>query len=229
MRRTQLLLSAVAGILVIALFWFLLYQPKREALAEVEEQILAEEAVQAGLQTEINRLRSVRDEAPEVEAELAAAEAIVPRDAALPSALRQLQLAADEAGLVLSSVSTGRPTAVDGAPEGLAGIDVTVQILGGYFQTVDFLRRVEDPAITPRGLVWLDAALAKAEYPQLSVSLSGRIFVVLPAPPPVEEETSETGDEGVEPGEEAPVDEADEGAEDGVDDTEGTTTVEDEL
>lgn len=230
MRRTQLLLSALAAILIVALFWFLLYQPQREALAEVEENILAEEGVQAQLQTEINRLRTVRDGAPEVEAELAAAEAIVPRDAALPAALRQLQLAADEAGLVLTSVTTGRPTAIEGAPAGLSGIDVNVQLLGGYFQVVDFLRRVEDPAITPRGLVWLDAAVAKDTYPALSVALSGRIFVLLPAPPPEPDETIEPGEEGADTAEDGPVDEAGDDAEDGSDgDTDGATTTEDDL
>ena len=184
MKRSQVLLSILAAALVIALFYVLLLSPAREDLAELEEQIAAQQTQQQQLQQEITRLRAVRDEAPEVEAELATAEAIVPRDAALPSALRQLQVAADESGVVLQSVSTSRPTAVDNAPAGLSNISANVQLFGGYFQVVDFLRRVEDPAITPRGLTWSNATLGLgSEYPELNVSLTGSLYALIVVPP----------------------------------------------
>lgn len=180
MKRSQILLSAVASVLLIALFYVLLYQPKREEVAEIQAAIAQEQADQVRIQSEINRLQSVRMEAPEVEAQLAAGETIVPRDAALPSALRQLQLAADESGLVLQTVSTSRPSPLDGAPtEGLSRIDVSLQMIGGYFQIVDFLRRVEDPQITPRGLTWGGATVSRSTYPELNVTLSGAVYAIV--------------------------------------------------
>ena len=196
MKRSQVLLSILAGALVIALFYVLLWSPAREDLAELEQQIAAQQTQQQQLQQEITRLRAVRDEAPEVEAELAAAEAIVPRDPALPSALRQLQSAADESGLVLSTVSTSRPAAVDGSSDGLSSIDVNVQLGGGYFQLVDFLRRIEDPTITPRGLIWGSATVTVAEYPTLTVSMSGRLHALIASPVVREAEVPDT--DGVE-------------------------------
>ena len=192
MKRSQIVLAVVAAILIIALFYLLLFQPKRDEVAELEVQIAAQQEQQALIQAEIDRLRAVRDEAPEVEAELVAAEAVLPHEPALPPALRQLQLAADDAGLTLQSVSTSRPVAIDGAPEGLSSIDVNLQLLGSYFEVVDFLRRVEDPTITPRGLTWNNATVARDEYPSLSVSLSGRIYAILEVPPA--EETAPTED-----------------------------------
>lgn len=182
MKRSQVILSIVAALLVVVLFYVLAFQPQRDRVAEIEDEIAAEQTQQTQLTNEINRLRSVREQAPEVEAELAAAEAVVPRDAALPSALRQLQLAADESGTVLQTVSTSRPAAVEGGPDGLASIDVSLQLVGGYFQVVDFLRRVEDPSITPRGLTWSSATVSRNDYPELTVSLSGDLYTTIDQP-----------------------------------------------
>jgi Tfp pilus assembly protein PilO len=184
MKRQTLLLSILAAVLTVALFWLLLFQPKRAELADLEVDIAAEIDQQRLLEADLVRLRQVRETAPEVESQLAAAEAIVPRDAALPSALRQLQIAADEAGVVLQSVTTSRPIQLEGATPGLSRINVNVQLLGSYFQVVDFLRRTEDPAITPRGLLWNDSSLSKQEYPQLVASLGGTVYALLPSAPP---------------------------------------------
>ncbi len=190
MKRSQVLLSILGAVLIVALFYVLLFQPSRERLAEVELETATEQQVQVELQQEIARLQSVREEAPEVEAELAAAEAIVPRDPALPAALRQLQLAADESDIVLQAVTTSRPAAIDGAPEGLSRIDVGLQLQGGYFQLIDFLRRVEDPAISPRGLEWSNASVLVDEYPDLTVALTGQLYAMIAVPVPDEPEPS---------------------------------------
>jgi Tfp pilus assembly protein PilO len=210
MKRSQILLSVLGAILIVALFYVLLFQPAREEVATIEASIVTEQTAQQELAVEIARLRAVREQAPEVEAQLAAAEAIVPRDAALPSALRQLQLAADEAGIVMQSVTTSRPTLLEGSADGegsaqglpteaLAAVDVNVQLIGGYFQVVDFLRRIEDPAISPRGLDWNNATVARSgdEYPNLQVSLSGQLYALISVPPPpVTEELPIEGEEG---------------------------------
>jgi len=188
MKRSHLLLAGLGAVLVLVVYWLLLFQPQRDRLADVEAEIAQQFDLQAQETAAINRLRAVRDEAPEVEAQLAAAEAIVPRDAALPAALRQLQLAADESGLVLRTVTTGRPSAVGGdAPPGLTSLSVQVQLSGGYFQAVDFLRRIEDPTITPRGLTWQSAALSRDAYPALNVSLGGSIYAFIDEPAPAGE------------------------------------------
>jgi Tfp pilus assembly protein PilO len=194
MKRQVLLLSIIAAVLVVVLFYLLAFQPKRVELAEVEERIAAEQSEQVRLEAELGRLRQVREGAPEVEAELAAAEAIVPREPAIPSALRQLQVASDESGVVLQTVSTSRPAPVDGGPQGLASISVNTQVLGSYFQVVDFLRRTEDPSITPRGIRWGSVNLSKQDYPTLTVTVSGEMFALLPVAPAEAEEPTDEAD-----------------------------------
>ena len=189
MNRIAVVLTALGMVLVVALFFVVVFQPLREDLQEVEEQIAQEQSQQATLQQEIARLREVRESAPGVEAELAAAEAIVPRDAALPALIRQLQQAADESGMVLSSISTSRPAElVEVAEAGLSSIELNSQLEGTYFQMVDFLRRIEDPAITPRGVTWASTTVSRDDeaYPDLQFNLSGLAYAVIEQPLPPE-------------------------------------------
>lgn len=208
MNRIQVLLATIAGLLVVVLFFVFVFQPQRDEVADIEAQVDQERQQQVDLQSEIERLRSVREDAPEVEAELAASEAIVPADAALPAALRQLQTAADESELTFESVTTTRPEAVEDAPGDLHSIQVSVQLSGAYFQVVDFLRRVEDPSITPRGLTWSGATIARGEYPTLSVTLDGSLYALIATPPPDEPDPADEPDED-DPDEDDPDDDPD--------------------
>jgi Tfp pilus assembly protein PilO len=218
MRNPRALLVALAVLLVGVLFWLLAWNPKQDEIIALDEEILAAQAQQAQLRTRIQALEAVRAEAPEVASLIAASEAIVPNDPALPSALRQLQLAATEANVRLRSVSPGRPQLVEdpaitlAAGTELVGFDVALLVEGRYFQVVDFLRRVEDPTITPRGLRWtrLSAGTTPEEYPVLTIDLVGRLFSVVPAggtPETPEEEPGPDTDEGA-------VDETDAGTDD---------------
>ncbi|MBW3659809.1 MAG: type 4a pilus biogenesis protein PilO [Actinobacteria bacterium] len=188
MTRQNAILSVLGVVLVLVLFYFFAFQPKNEEIAVIREEIDTAVAQQATLESRIAALQEVRLRAPEIEAALAAAESIIPRESALPSALRQLQLAADDSGVDLITISPGRPTVVEGAAPELALMTISVAIEGSYFQLVDFLRRIEDPAITPRGIEWNSGSLAPTVYPRLTVSLSGEMYALLPAAPvPVEE------------------------------------------
>lgn len=182
MNRQQVILAVLGILVILVLFYMFVFKPKQEELAEIEVQIEEALAQEAALESRIATLEEVRARAPEIEASLATAESIIPREQALPSALRQLQLAADDSGAELLSVTPGRPVALEGEIPELAELSVTLVLDGSYFQLVDFLRRVEDPAITPRGITWSGLTLAATEYPTLTASLSGRMFALLPAP-----------------------------------------------
>jgi Tfp pilus assembly protein PilO len=192
MKRQTLLLCALVAVLVVALYWLTLFKPQREELEQVQAQIVAQEAQQRDLETQLLRLRDVRNRAPEIEAELAAASAVIPDHEALPRLLSLLQSAGDDSGVTIQGVTTGRPNLVAGTSPEVASIDVTLQLQGGYFQLVDFLRRIEDPAITPRGMQWTTASLSRGEYPTLNLNLGARVFASVPADPAPAEAPGET-------------------------------------
>ena len=183
MSRQTGILAALGFVLVAVLFYFFVWSPKSDEIEQIEAEIETVEQQQAVLQQRISALQEVRNNAPELEAAVVAAESIVPRDIAQASAIRQLQLAADESGVDLPTVTFGRPTQIQDAEPGLASIQVSVQILGGYYQIVDFYRRVEDPTISPRGFTWDTVNLAAEEYPTLTAAASGSMYALLPTPP----------------------------------------------
>ncbi len=185
MNRQVTLLSALGGVLLVVAFYFFAWAPQNDRIDEIELEIQSTLALQATASRGIATLQAVRAEAPSREADIGAAEAVIPRETALAGMVRQLQLAADDAGVTLLNLSPGRPASVgDPEAEGLASIDISLSLTGSYFQVVDFLRRVEDPAITPRAILWNSAALGPTDYPELSVSLSGQMFAILPPIPP---------------------------------------------
>lgn len=183
MSRMTALLGGLAIVLVLVLWYFLLWTPRVDELAAVESQIEDVQASQDVSRSRIDQLQQVREQAPELQAELAAAESLLPRDSDLPSALRQLQLAADESGATLVSVAPARPEPVPAADPALYAMSLALDLQGSYFQIVDTLRRLEDPSISPRGFVWEQIDLVVDEHPSLTVSVTGRMFAVLPAPP----------------------------------------------
>ncbi len=197
MNRSAVLIAVLAAVLVAALFYFFAWQPKSEEIAEIDEQIQAVEQETQRLEQRVIELKQVRADAPEIESDIVAAESLVPRDIAMPGLLRQMQLAADESGADLFNITASRPTQVEDAQSGLAATAISVQLSGGYYQLVDFFRRVEDPAITPRGVVWNNLSLSGADtYPTLTASVSGQVYSLLPVPPaPAEEPTTEDGAE----------------------------------
>lgn len=208
MNRTAALLSALGAVVLLALFWFLLYSPQRADIAALDVQADGLRSQQQTTLAEIARLEIVRTQIPQIEANIAAAESVVPRSAALPSTLRQLVLAADSSGVVIESITPTRPirsTSVDEAvvlPPDLASIQLSLSVTGGYFQVVDFLRRIEDPTQIARGIVWEALDIAPDEYPALTVLISGQMYAILPdvdvAPATVDEPTDTATDAATE-------------------------------
>lgn len=192
MNRQAMIIAALIAVLLVVLFWMFLWRPQSDQIAELEAERESVEQQQVILRQRINRLEDVRREAPEIEAEIMTAESIVPREIAMAGALRQLQMAADDAGVELVSITPSRPAQVQDAEDGFAAIAVSLQVNGEYFELIDFLRRIEDPAITVRGVVWSTMSVSPMEHPVLSMNVSGSMFAVLPtangieraAPPP---------------------------------------------
>lgn len=214
MKRLVLLLSLLAAILIVVLWWFLFLSPQREELETVETEIETTLAQQQQVRARIAQLQQVRERVPEIEADLAAARTLIPEDAALPALLRQIQLAADDSQTEIPTISVSRPSGIEGAEAGqaeLSAIQLTLSVEGTYFQIVDLLRRMEDPAIVGRGLMVDTLSLGASEYPVLQASISARAFAIIPPAVVPDAPAEEPADDGAEDG-------TDDGADDGGDD-----------
>lgn len=186
------LFGLLAAILVGVLFVFFAYGPKVEEQRLLEEETAQLLSQQQQLQTQIAELESIRANQPEIEAQLAQLEDLIPSSLSQASAIRQFQVAADQANVNIQSVSFADPAVQEpqvDAGDGLALADIatTMVLQGGYFQQVDFFRRVEvDKATNPRALLIDSVSMTETSleegFPALDATWTGRLFAVITPP-----------------------------------------------
>lgn len=142
MRGSSRLVIAIAiSLLVLLLVFFFVIRPKRAELAEVRAQIEAEEQRTQSLQAELNRLRALQENEPQLRAELAELQQYVPRNHQIPNFIFQVQDAANRSGVSFLQITPELPKQ---PPEGaaLAEVRITLGAQGGYFAIQDFIRRL---------------------------------------------------------------------------------------
>lgn len=190
--------AVIGGILAIVLvtvgWYFLFFRPASEQQAALEAETAALVQEQNQLRAQINALRMIEERAVEIRADLARAEELIPSAPSQPSLVRQLQLAADAAGVDLVQLLFADPEVVEGAPPTgdpalvLGRIPNTMQFRGGFFQVVDFLRRLE--VDVPRALLVRVVNIDESAdgFPLLVVTLESDAFALIlpPVSPPVE-------------------------------------------
>lgn len=221
MSRIGWVLIALVCVLLGVGWYFLLFAPTSEEIEDVRAQTAQVEQEAEQQRARAAALREVRAEAPEAEAQLAFGRTILPENADIPALFRQLQQATDDAGARLTTIAPAAPTEQTDEDLQYASIPVSVTVEGSYFQLVDFVRRIEDPTLTPRAVFWQGATVSIVEYPELSATFTGLVFSRnVDDLPEIPEEPEEEPDEDPEDDEDA----------DDLDDLDdlGATGVEDE-
>ncbi len=108
-------LTVVGCLAVLAAGWFLLVSPKRADASDLRNQASGVEASNQGLQTKLAMLKAQAKQLPQYQAKLAQVAAKIPNNPALPSLIRALSAAADDAGVELLSVAPTPPVAYQGS------------------------------------------------------------------------------------------------------------------
>jgi type IV pilus assembly protein PilO len=162
--------AAVLALLVLVAGWFLLVSPKRSKAAELKTETASQQSANQTLQMQIAQLKARVKDLPKEQALLAEIAGKLPSDPALPSLIRDLSKAADDADVTLVSLTPGQPalmqaapiaqpaakpaTAAGGATSGtpaapaanvgqLAMIPLTISVTGGFFQVEQFISNLE--------------------------------------------------------------------------------------
>lgn len=139
--RGRIIIAAVLAFLVCALFYFFAIRSRQADLTDVRDQVAAAEAETTQLETELRRLQSLQENAPQLEAELAEIRELVPRTNEVPNFIFLVQEAANAAGVGFVQITPELPKT---PPEGatLAEIRTAIRAEGGYFAIQDFVRRL---------------------------------------------------------------------------------------
>ena len=184
--RTRLVLAIVGVVLILLLFFFFFIRPRQADLSKVREDIEAEEARTAQLNTELARLQELQADAPALQAELAKIRGYVPQDDEVPNFIFLVQDAANASGVEFVSITPEQPKP---PPEGaaLAEIRITLGTGGGYFAVQDFVRRLHDLDRATR----VDSLQLTRDEESGDIIMSGtvRIFFEAPAAPAVDPAT----------------------------------------
>jgi Tfp pilus assembly protein PilO len=155
--RQMTVLAAVAALAVLAGGWFLLVSPQRSKATTLHDKAAAQQATNMTLQNQLASLKSQHRDVPQVQAQLARLAVQMPNNPALPTLIRQLTVAADSAGVDLSSLAPAAPAFANasGSADGsvpptsastgpqLASISVALNLHGNYFQVEQFLSNLE--------------------------------------------------------------------------------------
>ena len=191
MRLSPPIIGVLAALVIAVAFYFLLYKPAAEEQAAIELETASLIAEREDLEQQIAQLRDIEARQVEINAAKARLEEYIPDGPAQPSAIRHFQRTADASGADIASVTFADPTVPDaaqGATPGntgtagttLSNIPITMVLEGGYFQTVDFFRRLE--VDVPRAVLVETVAIDEepdAGYPTLSTTWTGQMFAVI--------------------------------------------------
>lgn len=186
--RKWSVLTAVAVVLVLVAGWFLLISPKRSEAAELTAQTDTVTAENQLLETQIATLQAQQKQLPEWQAELAQIRTQLPASPALPGLIRTLSDEADRAGIELVSLTPNTPVVYGASsttglvPEALAGLDVQLQVSGGYFEIQQFVNNLErmERVMLVLGLTMAEGGDETESSGTLTGTVSGRVFLVPP-------------------------------------------------
>lgn len=180
-QRAKMILLSLGLAVAMLLIYFFVVKPAQNELGEVHDQVSAEESRTQSLTVELNRLKGLQENAPQLQANLDEISEMVPRENQVPNFIFQVQEAADQAGLDFVQVTPELPKS---PPEGaqLAEVRATIAAKGGYFTVQDFIRRLYD---LDRALRVDNFTLAgekddETEQTVVSLQMSARIFFELP-------------------------------------------------
>lgn len=161
--RQWAMLTAVACLAVLAAGWFLVIKPQRAHASDLRAQAATVQSQAQDLRSQVAQLQQQQKDLPAQQKLLSQIATKIPDNPALPALIRQLSAAADGAGVNLVSLAPGQPTVAQAAPgvstsssstsssstsaaavtPPLAGISLTVQVQGSYFNVEQFFSAVE--------------------------------------------------------------------------------------
>ena len=208
-------LGAVAAVVAMLLaWWFLLWGPRNRSYNTASQAAQQAEAQVTQLQAQYNRLLSIRQKIPQLQAELAKLQTAVPDKPQLDQIILNINDAAVESGVQLLAITPAPPVAATGSGSAATStvappaIRVSLSLKGDYNQVLDFINRLyalprllvidtlglSSSGTGPSGTPTAPAAGATTPTTvpaELTISLGVRLFTTT-APPPAGATTTTT-------------------------------------
>lgn len=143
--RNMIILGALAIVLLIVGFYFLLLSPLLGRLDEAAQRREANEARLAQLQQEVAELEEVRRNSPEIERQLLELSKRIPTQPEIPTLVIQVEEIARSSRVTQLSIEPGTPGPAPGGGD-FSVVPVTMGFQGTYDEMQSFLLRTRNLA-----------------------------------------------------------------------------------
>jgi Tfp pilus assembly protein PilO len=139
MKTKNLAVSALIGLLTLALWWNFLLKPSRSEASKVKAETATERTKLQPLQAQLAQANADAAHAGTFKARLAVLKNAVPDSPELANFIRDANAIADASNIAWQSVTHGPPTT---GSAGVSTIAVGIDINGTYEQVLDYLGRI---------------------------------------------------------------------------------------
>jgi Tfp pilus assembly protein PilO len=139
MKTKNLAVGALAGALVLALWWNFLLKPTQSKAKAVKADTELQRAKLQPLETQLAQAHAYQAHASEFKAQLAVLQQAVPESPALAAFIRDANAIGDASRVSWQSVTHGPPTPAD---LGMESIPVVLTVRGTYEQVMEYLGRI---------------------------------------------------------------------------------------
>ncbi len=163
---------------IVGLWYFLLWSPATQDLADAEDRGSAATTQLIALNAELNELIIAEGDRPALQSELEALRAGVPATPDEAEILLAVRAAAESSGVAFLDYSASPPVASEDGNLGEVRIEIAGN--GGYFQILDFMNRLNaEYRILVVDRINLDAVSTEVDFgpPVLNWQFSLRAFV----------------------------------------------------
>jgi Tfp pilus assembly protein PilO len=190
--RRVLIGTGIAALVVLLVWYVVLWSPRNRAYNTARTRAEAAQSQVSQLQAQLGRLQADSRQRPQLEAELAKLQAAIPSTPQLAQIFLQIDNAALQSGVTLTSIAPSPPAATapsTGAPASTGtpppSISVSLALGGGYYQILDFIDRLDAlPRLIVLNTVTLSGGSAASTGPELTASITAHMFVSQLPPTP---------------------------------------------
>lgn len=173
-KRMIPLVAGVVALIVVAVVAVVLVLPKRSEVGKANEELEAAKREQQSLNAQLGQLEEAKEQAPEVERELAELETLIPPTADAPGLIELISEAAEISAIDFFTVAPGAPT-VDGSGT-FSVMTVQISVVGDFFSMEEFLSRLE---ALPRAMKVMSVSLAPSaseDAAGLSMEITAEVY-----------------------------------------------------
>jgi len=140
--RRVLLFGVLIAILLAVGWYFLLISPIQAEISDNQAQLDTAQQQELLLQTELNRLRRIKDAELQYTTAVSELNTAIPPTPELGSLIDQLEILAEASGVVWRNASYTNPG--EESEEGVREIGVNISVEGQYFQILGYLYGIAD-------------------------------------------------------------------------------------